>query len=357
MSTTTKLPSSRLRRARCAWLALLALPCLGADECQDVKGVKVYLSPANHGGHNIGCAGYDEDVGARNVANSAAAFLKAKGFVVKVGQGDYKQNYNDSNAWGADVHVPIHSNAGTWACEDTAPASRGGTWTMYRSSGSGGDHLAGQILAAVKGESPGTNDKQVQRTDLLELKVNARAAYAEMGFHTYYWDTVWLAFGAKEAGEALGKGIHDHCLVLDCRGAAGPEFDEELELTERSATRMAADFDGLEGRQRGDVEAGLRAFLGALHPDLGAALTSVSEVEGTLVVDLEDIRELGSGHLFHASGVPARAFELSGLDGVVFRIEGEAESFCDWAESDCQVLTRPRDAEEVTTASSRTATP
>lgn len=45
---------------------------------------------------------------------------------------------------------------------------------------------ATQILAAVKGKSPGTNDKTVQRTDLLELKASERTAYAEMGFHTYY---------------------------------------------------------------------------------------------------------------------------------------------------------------------------
>lgn len=334
------------RRTRLALLALLAFPCLGADECQDVKGVKVYLSPANHGGTNIGCSGYNEDAGARNVANSAAAYLKSKGFVVKVGQGNYKANYNESNLWGADVHVPIHSNAGTWGCQENSSKSLGGTWGMYRTAGSRGQQLAGQILEAVKGGSPGTNDKLVQRDDLLELKVTARSAYAEMGFHTYYWDTVWLAFGAEEAGAALGKGIHDHCLVVDCRGAAGPEHDDEPHITERAGERPAALFDGVDGRARADIEAGLRPFLAALHPELGDALTAVSEVDDTLVVDLADIRELGSGHHFHASGIPAKVFELGDLDRVVFRIDGEAAPFCDWVESDCLPIARPSGDDE-----------
>lgn len=334
---------SQAHRRFSALLALLVLPCLGADECHDVKGVRVYLSPANHGGHNIGCSGFSEDVGARAVATNAAAYLQGRSFVVKVGQGDYKQNYADSNAWGADLHVPIHSNAGAWGCEQGAASKLGGTWTMYRTEGSHGQQLASQILSAVKGKSPGTNDTMMLRDNLLELNTSARSAYAEMGFHTYYWDTVWLAFGAKEAGEALGKGINDHCLVVECHGGAAMEVDDELEITARRVNRPADAFDLLEGRARPDIADELRPWLAALHPDLATALTSVSEVDDTLVVDLGDIRELGSGHMFNASSVPAKVFELSDLGGLVFQIDGEAQPFCDWVESDCQVLARPAD--------------
>jgi len=332
--------NSQFHRGYPALLALLVLPCLGADGCHDVKGVKVYLSPANHGGHNVGCAGFNEDAGARASAKSAEAYLKARGFLVKVGQGNYQQNYADSNAWGADLHVPIHSNAGAWGCEQGSSNKLGGTWTMYRTVGSHGQQLASQILSAVKGKSPGTNDQMMQRGDLLELKTNARSAYAEMGFHTFYWDTVWLAFGAKEAGEALGKGIHDHCVVVECHGGAAMETDDELEITERRADRPAETFDLLEGRPRPEIADELRPWLATLHPDLATALISVSEVDDTLVVDLGDVRGLGSGHMFHASGVPEKVFELSDLGGLVFQIEGEAQPFCDWVESDCLVLAR-----------------
>jgi N-acetylmuramoyl-L-alanine amidase len=339
MTHHNQIPSRSLGRAL---LALLVLPCLGADECHDVEGVKVYLSPAHHGGTNIGCAGFDEDAGARAIAGHAATTLKSRGFVVNVAQGDYKQNYADSNAWGADLHVPIHSNAGTWGCEESSPASRGGTWTMYRTVGSHGQQLAAQILAAVKGESPGTNDTTVQRTDLLELKASARTAYAEMGFHTYYWDTVWLAFGAKEAGEALAKGIHDHCLVVECHGGAALEIEDGVVISERSAGASADHFDLLEGEPRRELADRLRPWLAALHPDLGASLTSVSEVDGTVVIDFEDIRGLGSGHAFHTSGIAEKVFELGDVDELVFQIEGEGQPFCDWVESDCGVLLRPQ---------------
>ena len=50
---------------RTAQLGLLALLCLSAPGCEDVQGVKVYLSPANHGGSNIGCAGFDAETAGR----------------------------------------------------------------------------------------------------------------------------------------------------------------------------------------------------------------------------------------------------------------------------------------------------
>ncbi|MCY1059117.1 N-acetylmuramoyl-L-alanine amidase [Nannocystis sp. SCPEA4] len=322
---------------RTAFAALLMLPCLGADECHDVKGVKVFLSPANHGGGNIGCNGFNEDDGAWASAQVAAQVLGGHGYVVKVGTGNYEANFNESNAWGADVHVPVHSNAGAWGCQEDSPANLGGTWAMYRTEGSTGQQLAADILESVGPVSPGTNDKLDRRTDLLELKTQARAAYAEMGFHTYYWDVVWMAFDANSAGRALAAGIHKHCLVVGCKNAGAAAADEPLELTAR---RAAAEFDLVDGEPRPEIVDALSERLWELDPALADAVVAVTEVDGVLVVELHDIRHLGTGHQFWAAGIPRMVFALTELDELVFTIEGESAPFCEWTESDCLALAR-----------------
>lgn len=305
-----------------------------AETCQSPAGVKVYLSPAYHNHQNIGCAGYDEEVGARAIAERARDVLVSRGYTVRVGTGSYQTNFNDSNAWGAHVHVPVHSNAGAWGCDPGDPASRGGTWTMYNTAGSRGHNLADFMLGAIRDYSPGTNDQLLQRTDLLELKTNARSAYAEMAFHTYYWDVVWMAFDTATAGEVLANGISRHCAVNDCKNgqkALAPSYWPELD---------AEDFDEAVGGALPEVRDALDARLAAASPLLEGAVLAVEETGGVLLVDLADIRDLGSGHLFHASGVVARAFELTEADAVVFRIDGSAGAFCEWTESDCRALTR-----------------
>jgi hypothetical protein len=164
------------------------------------NGYKIYLSPAEHYGQNIGCGGYIEDENAQALALDAAigssSDLLARGYSVRVGTGTYVQNTSNSNSWGADYHIPMHSNAATWDC--TPPYdlnfSASGTYLMYYPGDTNGSGLSDQLVNTIGSVSPGMGfDRKGAVSNLYELNsTNAPAAYLESAFHTFQPDVDWL---------------------------------------------------------------------------------------------------------------------------------------------------------------------
>lgn len=167
------------------------------------NGYKVYLSPAYHGGGNVGCDGYVEDStsdGAPDIAKEAASGygtdLRDRHYYVKVTWGvSAATKISDSNAWGADIHIPIHSNAKSQDCD--AGKSYGGTHVIYQYSSQ--IAFATDLENAIDGSSPGTDDKICytptcsQYSSLGELtQTYAKAAYLEADYHTYDLGVNWL---------------------------------------------------------------------------------------------------------------------------------------------------------------------
>lgn len=161
------------------------------------NGIRIYLSQAchNRGGPtckpNFGCFGYNENAGSGAIAQSAARFLAQRGYTVKIGTGLTEDNIRDANAFGALIHIPIHSNAGTRDCGSTNPR-HGGTLVMHY-GGPTDDQLARIMAAEVGAVSPGTSDGTAVRRDLGEInQTTAHAAYLEAGYHTYGQDVTFL---------------------------------------------------------------------------------------------------------------------------------------------------------------------
>lgn len=167
------------------------------------NGYIVYLSRACHNGKgttcktNTGCSSYSENANSASVSTAAATHnvngdsLTKRGYRVYVGTGTMQQNIANSNAAGADIHIPIHSNAqGTGAaCGGSTSPANNGTWGMYK----GFSGCATQMKTWVGGASPGTNDKIVYRGDLAELNnTNAVGCYLESEFHTWPAGVTWL---------------------------------------------------------------------------------------------------------------------------------------------------------------------
>ena len=78
---------------------------------------KVYLSPSNHGVNQNKClkSGCYEDKHTRPIAEACAKYLKASGIEVKVAAANTSVNNGarsrEANKFGADLYVPIHTNA------------------------------------------------------------------------------------------------------------------------------------------------------------------------------------------------------------------------------------------------------
>jgi len=163
------------------------------------NGWKIYLSPAHHWtGPKHGCGSYVEDDNMPLVAIAAATFsptpranlsLVGRGYRVHVGRGDPDDNVDSSNAWAADRHIALHSNAS--GNEQCGGVGRG-TRVFYKSGSAQGEELAMFLAEKVGDASPGTPDYPATHTFYELLESDAKAAYLEAEFHDWTQGKNWL---------------------------------------------------------------------------------------------------------------------------------------------------------------------
>lgn len=185
------------------------------------NGLTIYLSTACHNGSgttcidNVGCSGFSENgksdlaalyITTVNSGSGSSVGLLHRGFRVIVGQGTVSQNIARSNAAGARLHIPLHSNAVTnvGSCGGPTTASTYGTWVLYYSTN--GSRCSTAIKNRLGPLSPGTSDKIVYRNNLGELtSTYATACYLESEFHTWPTGATWLTNSLSWSGAvALG---------------------------------------------------------------------------------------------------------------------------------------------------------
>ena len=112
---------------------------------------------------------------------------------------------NESNAWGADLHIPIHTNAMT----NDGTGTAGGTIVFVYSTDNPNMALATPVYNAVQAVTPGKTDFGVRAyPDLAELNgTNCIAVYIEVDFHDNPPIAKWLIENPQTVGEAIAKGV------------------------------------------------------------------------------------------------------------------------------------------------------
>lgn len=167
---------------------------------------KIYLSPSNQNGNTYAYGSTNEMVQCNKIASYAKAALERCGFEVKKspeGQSMYT-TVSDSNSWGADLHLPIHTNA----FDGTVT---GGTLVMIYSFASENNKAANAILGAVAPITPGKDYSVRANTSLYELSsTSAVAVYLECEFHDTVQGAKFIVENTKALGEAIAKGVCDY---------------------------------------------------------------------------------------------------------------------------------------------------
>jgi len=174
--------------------------------------MKVYLSHSLQEA-NLGVAGYGTEMDRmREVAIVARDRLRLAGVETRLpvrAWCAYDANallwtvVNDSNTWGSDLHICLHSNAG--------PKGADGTMVMHYPGSVRGKKIATLIYERVAPISPGSDIGLVTSPVFYETShARAPVAYCELMFHTDYAEARHLLAHKRLYGEAVADAILDY---------------------------------------------------------------------------------------------------------------------------------------------------
>lgn len=194
---------------------------------KEETSVKIYLSPSAQPANLYAAGNTNEQVQCNRIAEAARAALERCGFDVKKapeGQ-SYQANVAESNAWVADIHVPIHTNAGGGHGPIVFIYSR----TTARVS------LAQPVYDAINAVVPTASGYGVQAKPGLYEVANSKAkcVYIECAFHDEQAEAQWIIDNATLLGEEIARGL--------CKGT-GVKYVEPKKETAPVEPESPADY-------------------------------------------------------------------------------------------------------------------
>ena len=164
---------------------------------------KVFLSPSNQYDNVYAYGNTTEGVQCGKIADACKVALERSGVTVKLMHDESMQEKcAASNAFDADLHVPIHTNAFNGKVM--------GTRMFCYNTGKGMDACKA-IFARVAPLSPGTSENIQVNQKFYEVRVPAApTAYIECEFHDAVEGAKWIVENTVLIGEAIARGICDY---------------------------------------------------------------------------------------------------------------------------------------------------
>lgn len=165
---------------------------------------KIYVSPSDQTGNKYAYGDTNEAVVCREIAKKLCAALERCGFETKADYADgtnaMKNRCNQSDAWGADLHIPIHTNAFNGQTSGTRIFAYNLTGPGYQASKC--------IFDALASITPGTSENISANPNLYEIRVpKASTVYVEVDFHDVPKVAKWLIENTEAVAEAICKGV------------------------------------------------------------------------------------------------------------------------------------------------------
>ena len=175
---------------------------------------KVFLSPSDQFSNKYAYGNTTEGVQCGKIANYCKAALERSGVdVMLMHDKSMSEKCAASNKFGADLHVPIHTNAFNGKVM--------GTRIFCYSAGGKGMAACKAIFSELAPISPGKSENIQVNADLYEVRVPAApTAYIECEFHDTKAGAKWIVENTEKIGEAIAKGI---CKYLGVTFKAKPK--------------------------------------------------------------------------------------------------------------------------------------
>lgn len=167
---------------------------------------KIYVSPSDQVSNAYAAGDTNEATQCRRIAKALCAALERCGFYVATdysdGGGAMDARIRQSNEWGADLHVPVHTNAFNGTMQGTRVFCHDLSGEGYKASKAIFDRLAPVV--------PGTSDG-VQTANFAEIRrTNCPCAYVEAAFHDEPQQAKWIIENVDAIAEAICQGICDY---------------------------------------------------------------------------------------------------------------------------------------------------
>ena len=166
---------------------------------------KIYISPRDQVSNTYAVGNTNEAVQCRAIAQYLDAALMRCGIDSKTnttagGSSGMSVRVKESNDWGADLHLPIHTNA----CNTEVK----GTRLMAHDLKGTGYKACKAIMETLAPITPGTSDNITARPGLYEVKnTKAPCAYIEVAFHDNPEEAQWIIDHKEDIAEAICKGV------------------------------------------------------------------------------------------------------------------------------------------------------
>lgn len=167
-----------------------------------VKVIKIYLSPSNQNANTYATGNTNEMAQCDKIAAATAKALNRCGFEVMVAKSGtlMQKRCPESDKFGADIHMPIHTNA------SGSGNYTGGTRVFCLNSS--GKKAAQAVCNSLGAITPGKDDAVIYKKDLYEINVpKALSLYVECEFHDTVTGSNWIRKNINEIGEAICKGL------------------------------------------------------------------------------------------------------------------------------------------------------
>ena len=164
---------------------------------------KVFLSPSNQYDNVYAYGNTTEGVQCGKIADACKIALERSGVDVMLMHDESMQTKCvESNKFGADLHVPIHTNAFNGKVMGTR---------MFCYNTGKGMAACKAIFARVAPLSPGTSENIQVNQKLYEVRVPAApTAYLECEFHDTVEGAKWIVENTVLIGETIARGICDY---------------------------------------------------------------------------------------------------------------------------------------------------
>ena len=165
---------------------------------------KIYLSPSDQTSNKYAYGNTNEAVVCRKIADATEAALKRCGFNVKNNKtSSMAARVAESDKWGADLHLPIHTNAFNKKVTGTRLFCWDKTGEGYKACRA--------IFNKLAPLTPGTSESISVNTSLYEIRnPSAPTAYVEVDFHDVADVAKWLIENVEAIGEAICQGVCDY---------------------------------------------------------------------------------------------------------------------------------------------------